>query len=33
MDELIYLQTVKEVADEETRELLEDILLEMMEAY
>lgn len=33
MDELIYLQTIKEVADEETREFLEDILLEMMEAY
>lgn len=33
MDELIYLQTIKEVTDEETRELLEDILLEMMEAY
>lgn len=33
MDELIYLQTIKEISDEETKELIEDILLEMMEAY
>lgn len=33
MEELIYLQTLKEIADEDTKTLLEDILLEMQEAY
>lgn len=33
MEELIYLQTLKEIADQETKELLDDILLEMMEGY
>lgn len=33
MEELIYIQTLKEIADQETKELLDDILLEMMEGY
>lgn len=33
LEELIIIQTIKELADRETRELLEDILLEMQEAY
>lgn len=33
MDELIYLQTLKELADDETREFLEELLQEMLEAY
>lgn len=33
MEELIYLQTLKEISDQETKELLEEILLEMQEAY
>lgn len=33
MEELIFLWTIKAIEDEEVKELLDDILLEMQEAY
>jgi len=33
MEELIILQTLKEISDRETKEFLDEIIQEMMEAY